>query len=202
MENSLTSEQSRLLAAIGKFKYIKDFYLAGGTALNIQLCHRLSVDFDFFSERPLNSNKIIEESSHDAPVKVIGMEKGTLHLKIGEIPVSFFEYHYKVLEKKQFHGILIASLKDIGLMKIMAIQQRGLRKDFIDLYAICMTGITLPALLELMKEKYLGIKFDIISIMKSLCYFEDAIDDVPLLTKDIEWETVKKYFKKEVRALY
>lgn len=54
----------------------------------------------------------------------------------------------------------------------------------------------------LMEEKYANIKFDRVSIMKALCYFEDAVDDVPLLTKDIQWESVKKYFRKEVRSLY
>jgi hypothetical protein len=199
MDNSLTPAQGRLLAAIGKCESIKDFYLAGGTALNIHLGHRVSVDLDFFSDKPLNGEKVLEELRRDTPVEVTGMEQGTLHLKMEEVPVSFFEYRYQVLGRKQYQGIALASLKDIGLMKIMAIQYRGLRKDFIDLYAICRTGVTLPELMALMEIKYPNIKFDTVALLKALCYFGDAVDEVPLLTKDIDWENVKKYFRAEVR---
>lgn len=201
MDNSLTPAQSRLLAAIGNCESVKDFYLAGGTALNIHLGHRLSVDLDFFSDKPLNGEQVLEELRRCTPVEVTGMGQGTLHLKMEEVLVSFFEYRYKVLEKNRYQGIALASLKDIGLMKIMAIQQRGMRKDFIDLYAICRTGITLQELMELMGKKYQNIKFDTVSLSKALCYFGDAVDEVPLLTKDIDWESVKKYFRSEVRKL-
>lgn len=129
------------------------------------------------------------------------MERGTLHVTMTGIPVSFFEYPYKVLQTKNQDGVVMASLRDIGLMKLMAIQQRGLRKDFIDLYAICGSGISLADLLEGLKEKYSPITFDRISIYKSLVYFTDAVDEVPLLVKDIEWEEVKKFFRHEVRKL-
>jgi hypothetical protein len=201
MGDSLGTIQRELLAKIGKCESVKDFYLAGGTALTIQLGHRLSMDFDFFSYKPLNGDRVLQELGLDAMVEVTGMEPGTLHLKMEGVPVSFFEYHYELLEKNKYHEIALASLTDIALMKIMAIQQRGLRKDFIDLYAICRTGITLPNLLDLMKKKYPNVKFDRIAVFKSLSYFGDAVDEVPLLIKDIDWETVKKFFRKEVRNM-
>ncbi|OGJ87880.1 MAG: hypothetical protein A2268_00780 [Candidatus Raymondbacteria bacterium RifOxyA12_full_50_37] len=202
MDNTLTSIQSSLLATLGKSESVKDWYLAGGTALNIQLGHRQSIDFDFFSEKQVNMEKVLEGLSRDIHVEVTGMEPGTLHVKIEGVQISFFEYRYKVLEKRQFQGIAMASLKDIGLMKILAIQQRGLRKDFIDLYAICRTGMTLPGLMGLLLEKYPNITFDTVALLKALCYFGDAVDDVPLLTHDIDWENVKKYFQTEVRVFF
>jgi hypothetical protein len=39
-----------LLAEIGQMPFIGRFYLAGGTALALQLGHRVSVDLDFFSD--------------------------------------------------------------------------------------------------------------------------------------------------------
>jgi hypothetical protein len=47
---------------IGKFPFASRFYLAGGTALALQLGHRLSVDLDFFSpifkQRPSFPGKV------------------------------------------------------------------------------------------------------------------------------------------------
>jgi hypothetical protein len=39
-----------LLSEIGQMPFIGRFYLAGGTALALQLGHRVSVDLDFFSD--------------------------------------------------------------------------------------------------------------------------------------------------------
>jgi hypothetical protein len=202
MDGTLTPAQNHVLAKFVKCESAGDFYLAGGTALNMHLGHRVSVEFDFFSEKPLHSEKVLEELSRTDSVEVAGMEPGTLHLKIEGVPVSFFEYRYKVLEKIPYQGVALASLPDIGLMKIIAIQQRGLRKDFIDLFAICRAGQALPALLGRWKEKYPNITLDTVTVLKALSYFGDAVDEVPLLTKDIVWEDVKKYFRKEVRALF
>jgi predicted nucleotidyltransferase component of viral defense system len=199
MDTSLGAAQRRLLAALGKNESVKDFYLAGGTALNLQVGHRLSVDLDFFGDIPLNTDKIIQALSRNMQVEAAEIAPGTLHILVNGIQVSFFEYQYKVLETNRLLGINLASLKDIALMKIMAIQQRGLRKDFIDLYAICQTGLDLPELFNLMKEKYPQNKFDRIVLLKALCYFEDAVEEVPLLTKSMDWETVKSFFRAEVR---
>ncbi len=42
-----------LLAKRSDFLRSADYYLAGGTALALQLGHRQSVDFDFFTQKPL-----------------------------------------------------------------------------------------------------------------------------------------------------
>jgi hypothetical protein len=76
-----------------------------------------------------------------------------------------------------------------------------LRKDFIDLYAICKTGIRFAELLDSLNDKYTAIQFDRMALLKALIFFGDAVEDVPLLVKDINWETVKKHFRQEVRGL-
>ena len=46
-----------------KLKFLKNygFYLAGGTALALQIGHRTSVDFDFYTQRKFDSRKLREE---------------------------------------------------------------------------------------------------------------------------------------------
>lgn len=47
---AITSKQKELLK---KLPIPPDFYLAGGTALALQIGHRVSVDFDFFTHKKL-----------------------------------------------------------------------------------------------------------------------------------------------------
>jgi hypothetical protein len=55
----LDKKRKRLLPLFQIFK--KDFYLAGGTGLALQLGHRKSYDFDFFSEKRFNENKLFKK---------------------------------------------------------------------------------------------------------------------------------------------
>lgn len=49
-------DQKRL-ELLPKFQFLKgDFYLAGGTALALQIGHRVSIDFDFFTHNDLTPN--------------------------------------------------------------------------------------------------------------------------------------------------
>ena len=52
-EEALTKESAFLLSSFGRFP---DFYLVGGTALALQIGHRLSIDFDFFSNILMPTN--------------------------------------------------------------------------------------------------------------------------------------------------
>lgn len=201
MGDTIRSSQQRLLAKIAGRPALKPFYLAGGTSLALQLGHRLSVDLDFFEPDPFDPQYLIADLRKAALLEVSGIEPGTLRLKLDDIPVSFFEYPYRLLEKVEISGVVMAGLKDVALMKLIAIQQRGLRKDFIDLYAICRTGVTLADLIDLLPQKYDSVRFDKISIAKALVYFNEAVDDVPLLVKNLDWDTVKGYFRAEVRKL-
>ncbi|WP_460178039.1 nucleotidyl transferase AbiEii/AbiGii toxin family protein [Thermodesulfovibrio hydrogeniphilus] len=44
---------------------LNDFYLAGGTALALQLGHRKSLDLDFYSQRIFNADVILEKIKSD-----------------------------------------------------------------------------------------------------------------------------------------
>jgi len=91
----------------------------------------------------------------------------------------------------------MASLEDIGAMKLSAITSRSVLKDYIDLYFI-LHKISLGELFKLTKEKFPTI--DINLILKSLVYFDD-IQEEPILFKhegDISFESVKKYLSETV----
>ena len=51
---------ARNLETLGKEKAVEQFYLAGGTALALQLGHRLSYDLDFFTEQDFSEKALID----------------------------------------------------------------------------------------------------------------------------------------------
>jgi len=48
--DGITPDMRRLLSYLGQQSFIQRFYLGSGSALALQIGHRRSVDFDFFSE--------------------------------------------------------------------------------------------------------------------------------------------------------
>ncbi len=86
-------------------------------------------------------------------------------------------------------------------MKISAIIGRGEKKDFIDLYFI-LQEINLYELLQLGKEKFPAYQSFETLALKSLLYFDDAEKEpMPRMIKQVEWEEVKEFLKKEVYAV-
>jgi hypothetical protein len=51
--NVLSDGQKRLADVFSREAWLGSFYLAGGTSLALQLGHRQSIDFDFFTKDPM-----------------------------------------------------------------------------------------------------------------------------------------------------
>ena len=93
------------------------------------------------------------------------------------------------------------SLDDIGAMKIAAISGRAEKKDFYDLYYLCHHHKPLGALMKLFHKKYKTTS--LFHIYRSLIFFDEAEESVApkILTKELKWPAIKKFFAKEVNAL-
>ncbi|MEK7072059.1 MAG: nucleotidyl transferase AbiEii/AbiGii toxin family protein [Patescibacteria group bacterium] len=180
------------------------FYLAGGTGLALQLGHRDSVDFDFFKEGDFDTDllveKILKTFSSDKVV-ITQKEKNTVSCLINSsIQLSFFGYHHSLLKPliKTDH-FDIASVVDIGCMKLSAITSRYVEKDYVDLYFI-LQDLPLSEFLENFVEKYPN--FDKTLILKSLVYFDDILEE-PILFKEghnVSFETIKIFLQKTVKT--
>lgn len=170
------------------------FYLAGGTGLALQLGHRASIDIDLFSQ-----NTFIAERYASLLIglggRVIQAESGTIHGVVTGVKVSFLHYPYPLLRQLQvFHGLQIASLEDIAVMKAVAISQRGDKKDFFDMYEILKT-IPPRDLKNLFLEKFSEARINCYHILKSFFYFDDADQQPdPFSLNGTTWEQVKNYF--------
>lgn len=203
----LTANQSKVLRKLGPIATAQGFYLAGGTALALQLGHRRSLDFDWFCrKRKLEPNALAEDLSHNG-IKLTNKEMAarTLHCKVDRVPVSFLSHPYRSLERlvsfAEF-GIRLAPVRDICCMKLAAVGDRGSRKDFIDIYAIGkVTGMGIKEMLKLYQAKY-GSE-DVSHLVFALAYFEDADAEAsPELMMQVEWTQIKTTISRWLNDYY
>ena len=201
---TLTSAAYELLKAIGRLELPSAFYLAGGSAAALHLGHRVSIDLDFFTQDPAyDMEAMLRALSSIGRLDVRQQAAGTLIGTLQQVQTSFFVYPYPLLRPpKELEKVRIADLYDIALMKIIAITQRGTRRDFIDLYFICRSGIKLAVLLEDIAKKYHSIHYPAYHVLRSLAYFADAEKDAPPRSLAAwDWEQIKLFFEAEVRGL-
>jgi len=195
----LNKERAKLLKKLG-FLRKQGFYLAGGTALALQIGHRTSLDFDFYTERSFDPRELRDEFDKIfKKIREVYIAEGTLGLEVDNIMMSFFKYPYPLIKPlKKLEIVDVASLEDIAAMKIIAISQRGKKRDFIDTYFL-MKILGLREIIEYTKEKY--PRFNIYVGLQGLIYFKDADEDLEKdrfrLLKDINWKEIKGYIVKE-----
>ncbi len=202
---TVTPAMREALRFIGTCSFAARFYLAGGTALALRLGHRRSVDLDFFSE----SDEVGTETRREilralTPLNPRALEstEGNLLLEVQGMHVGFFGYGYPlIMPTDSVEGVAVASIADIGLMKLDAIISRGSRKDFYDLYAIAQE-MPLEHLLSLGPAKYPYAKDFGLMAVEAMVLFDSADRDVqPNLIAGPPWEQVKAFFIGQARAL-
>lgn len=200
-KETLYAKTEQVLENIEENSILRKFYLAGGTALALQLGHRKSIDLDWFAEDYPKHEQIKQAFPNYAPI-IMHESHGTIDMVINDVKISFLEYKYPLLEPLiKFEGIEMASIIDIACMKISAISSRGSKKDFVDLYCVMQTT-PLSQILEYFHQKFEKVSYQENHILKSLVYFEDAEEDPePEYLADIAWKGVKKGIENEVRKL-
>jgi hypothetical protein len=189
--------QKKILGRLSRIAGIREleFYLAGGTGLNLQMQHRLSVDEDFFTSKKFDPQELLQLLSNHFHVIEPQKSKGTLHCFLDGIRCSFFSYPYPLLNPPIIKIFPIASLLDIATMKLSAIVGRGAKKDFYDLYCLLTQQIDFETVWQAYQKKYSTISEDIYPVLKSLAYFDDAeAEKLEIDNEDDIWKNVKEFF--------
>jgi predicted nucleotidyltransferase component of viral defense system len=87
----------------------------------------------------------------------------------------------------------VASLRDIGAMKLVAISQRSTMRDYVDLHAITKK-IPLREITTAWKKKY--PLADLGTPLRALTYFQDVDSDekqkMPAMLNGVTWDQVKQ----------
>lgn len=154
------------------------FVLYGGTALSLRLSHRVSVDFDFFSNRPLAANDvnlfesipIIKES------QIIQEEENTLSIVTPNgVKISFFgNIKFGCIQSPDItddNNLYVASIIDIMATKLKTLLQRVSVKDYIDIAEILNYGISLESGIGAAMAIYKNF-FPPVDAIRALTYFD------------------------------
>ena len=177
------------------------WYLAGGTALALQVGHRTSLDLDFFiTQNDLSIERLLAQFPKNLWITDIARE-ATVYGRLLSAKVSFIAYPFFIPEEKfQSYGtVRVLDPRDIAVMKVIAISQRGKRRDFVDFYWYCNNREPLADILRRLPKQYPTVAHNYHHILKSFMYFKDAEEDpMPKIFFNATWKEIKEYFQREI----
>ena len=172
------------------------FTLYGGTAIALRLGHRTSVDFDFFSPRPLDRVAMRNAFPFLAKSTVLQDQANALTVLVpssghesssgsAQVKLSFFGligFGRVANPDRCEDGVMqVASLDDLMATKVKVILQRAEAKDYRDIAAMLDAKVSLPRGLAAAREMF-GPNFQPSESLKAMVYFEDG--DLRTLTHE------------------
>jgi hypothetical protein len=173
------------------------FVLYGGTAIALRLGHRPSVDFDFFTEKPLDKAEL-QAAFRFLRYSTVLQDEPNVHTALVPcseaddqcVKVSFFgAISFGRIGEPELtdDGTLqVAALDDLMATKVKVILQRIEAKDYRDIAAMVKAGVSLSKGLSAAREMY-GHTFQPSESLKAMVYFDGG--DLHVLTPD-EKETL------------
>jgi len=189
----------QLLRKLQAREELSDTRLVGGTALALQLGHRVSVDLDLFGswKAGIDFNALFREIGRAE--KSSSTPNGNMQFYyVDDIKVDcvMYDMYPWIASSVCENGVCLAAKPDIAAMKINAITNRGSRKDFIDLYFL-LNCYSLSELMAFYKAKY--PESNEATALRSLVYFVDAeIQPMPQMIMPFDWNKCKERVVSEV----
>lgn len=165
--------------------------LVGGTALALQLGHRQSIDLDFFGKPAASQDEILNMLETFGLYRIRNRTNNILQLIVNNVMIDIVDYsrYHWIDPPLQYGSITLASPKDIAAMKINAIEGRGSKKNFVDIYFL-LQQYSLEELLGFYAQKYPN--HSIFRALLSLSYLNDAEEQaMPTMLIPTPWEDVK-----------
>ncbi|MBM3181328.1 MAG: nucleotidyl transferase AbiEii/AbiGii toxin family protein [Chloroflexi bacterium] len=200
---SLTPATQDAFRLLSKIEMIQGFYLAGGTGLALHFGHRFSVDLDFFSNAAStvgsNERSILRAVLDDPTLEIIYDKDSTFVANWRGVGVSFFHLNLYPLVQPTLliDNVHLASVEEIGAMKLAAIINRGTRKDMVDLYFI-LQQVSLDSLFQVAAVKYAKVRSFPVNATRALSYFDDAESlPMPQMIDKTSWSKMKKFLEKK-----
>ncbi len=176
----------------------KHYVLYGGTAIALQIGHRESVDFDFFSSKSLDKTELLLALPFLNQARLVQTSINTLncYVDVNDATVNF--QFLAGIDKRQGrvemplisddNQVYIASLRDLFATKLNTIQARAQLKDYIDIHVLLVRGFSLSDGLACAKAIF-GPLFDPGSALRALSSYHDG--DLPECPKTIRNDLIK-----------
>ncbi|MFT3822896.1 MAG: nucleotidyl transferase AbiEii/AbiGii toxin family protein [Chitinophagaceae bacterium] len=188
-----------------------NFRLVGGTALSLQIGHRLSIDIDLFSDTQYGNidfraiDLFIERNFTYADhfvdlTPAIGKSYAIGTDKDNAVKLDIYYTDPFIQAAHVEEGIRLATIEEIIAMKIDIVQRGGRKKDFWDLHELLAT-YSIPMMLELHKLRY-QYNHDAKVILRNFIDFSSADDDFdPICLQGKHWEFIKEDIEEAVSNL-
>jgi len=193
--NLLTNTQVELLGLIKEFN--KQFYLVGGTAIALQIGHRRSIDFDLFSDKPLDTLNIIRRIKREGYRIDATFEENPeeLTMVINGVKITYLEYPFNIIPSVGLDDtIKMPDLKTLAAMKAYSLGRRSKWKDYVDLYFIFKSCLNLEEVSQKAREIF-GGGFNERLFREQLCYFEDIdfSEGIEYVVDEVSIEVIKHF---------
>lgn len=199
---TVTPQLSAALERLMQEPLFASFRLVGGTALSLQLGHRVSVDIDMFTDIPYGSVDFgaIDKFLRDAfdyvwpPDHSLQAGMGQSYI-IGNsqqdsIKLDLYYTDLFAWAKVVSNGIRMAAIEEIAAMKMDIVQRTGRKKDFWDIHELA-ERFSIREMIAFHKKRY-PYNHDDALIRSNLTNFTSADDDFdPECLKGKHWELVK-----------
>lgn len=197
----LDEPKQRIFAKLASFT--RYGYLAGGTALALQIQHRRSFDFDVFVKRAINNNLRQKAINIFGRVNFYVNTSDQISFKTSDdISITFVWHYYPLLFPSiRTNSINLACVNDIAADKAHTIGRRAIWRDYVDLFILLRRKIvTLKNVCEFAQKKFAG-QFNEALFLEQLCYFKDIAETPVEFLKDSYTPLqIKSFLEKEVRA--
>ncbi|MBU1104820.1 nucleotidyl transferase AbiEii/AbiGii toxin family protein [Candidatus Parcubacteria bacterium] len=179
-------------------------YLAGGTALALQINHRKSYDFDFFASKPISrifQKKVIDIFGGARVVRQSG-DQLTVTTATG-VKLDFLHYWYKRIEPFiSTPNMNLASVWDIACDKAMAVGQRAVWRDYVDIYFLLKGGYCDISKINALAKQKFGGAFNDALFLQQLTYFDDLeMEKIEFIGKPIPNDTIKEFLRQKVKGV-
>lgn len=163
-----------------------EFVLYGGTGLALQLGHRISEDFDFFSSSGFDPDHLrlrlpffraLDPSNADVWVHHKRDNLEAFVNRSGVVKLAFFgglDTLKRVEDPRRAAGsrVKVASLVDLAGMKMRVIQVRGSWKDYVDIHTLVTHGVDVPT--GLAAAKAIDERFEAATSIRALQFYGDG----------------------------
>ena len=101
-KGTVSASTLALIKLLMKDEKIQDFYLAGGTALALQLGHRKSIDIDLFIGSGFNNNALCNHLKEEHKFEITYLGENTILGFIGDVKVDLIAHKYPMARKDSF----------------------------------------------------------------------------------------------------
>jgi predicted nucleotidyltransferase component of viral defense system len=220
MYKSLIEKTKKVIVSISEMEAIKPYCLVGGTALSLQLNHRLSEDLDFMRWQKFKNEKmsievkkivaeLIEKKHIINSTDIFAMNHVEFCIDKG-VKLSFYapEKREPIIQTIPYmNNLKLANTSTIAALKMETMMRRSNFRDYYDLYFILKEKST-KEIVDIIDNalKYSGHSLKSKNLLGILVNYEQFIPDTEFYNlepvSDIAPEEIAKFMNQIVKNAY